>query len=140
MKTYILDSNALISFLTDRNLDQQAKIAKVFNDAADLKVKILCPQNVLTEFVYVMQTVYQVNSSEIKTMINDFMGLPGTQIFHDINMKLLLNYWPDCFPDFGDAIVAAVCKGKKGSFVFSFDRKFNAKLKKLGLSVVTFKK
>jgi predicted nucleic-acid-binding protein len=138
VKTYILDTNALISFLTDRNLDQQVKIAKIFNDAADLKVKILCPQNVLTEFVYVMQTVYQVNSSEIKTMINDFIGLPGTQIFHDINMKLLLNYWPDHFPDFGDAIVAAVCKVKKGSFVFSFDRKFNAKLKKLGLSVVTF--
>ena len=37
MKTYILDTNALISFLTDRNLDQQVKIAKVFNDAAKLK-------------------------------------------------------------------------------------------------------
>ena len=52
MKKRVIDTNALISFVTDRNPDQQEKAAAIFEDAARLKATILCPQNVLTEFVY----------------------------------------------------------------------------------------
>jgi len=54
MKKVVVDTNGLISFVTDRSPAQQGKIAAVFEDAARLKAAILCPQNVLTEFVYVL--------------------------------------------------------------------------------------
>jgi predicted nucleic-acid-binding protein len=135
MKKCIIDTNALISFVTDREPKQQAKIANVFADASQLKVRILCPQNVLTEFVYVMDNVYKIESAGINRMIQDFIKLPGIEIVHEINLQILLSFWPEHFADYGDAIIAAVCKDTKGSSVASFDRKFRAKLKKLGLSV-----
>jgi predicted nucleic-acid-binding protein len=135
MKKCIIDTNALISFVTDREPRQQAKIANVFADAAQLKVRILCPQNVLTEFVYVMDNVYQIENAEIKQMIQDFIKLPGIEIVHEINLQILFSFWPEHFADYGDAIIATVCKDTKGSSVVSFDRKFRAKLKKQCLPI-----
>ncbi|UCD77547.1 MAG: PIN domain-containing protein [Desulfobacterales bacterium] len=140
MKKYIIDTNALISFVTDRNPGQQDKIAAVFDRAAQLKVKVLCPQNVLTEFVYVMNSVYDVANAEIRDMVKDFISMPGVEIVHEINLQTLLSYWPEKVPDYGDAIIAVLCKDTSGSSVATFDQKFRAKLKKLDLAIISFKK
>lgn len=138
MKKYIIDTNALISFVTDRNLDQQDEIDRLLKNAARLKILVLCPQNVLTEFVYVMDKVYQIPKPKINEMIQDFIDMPGIEVVHDLNMKTLLAYWPVHFKDYGDAIVAALCKNTKGSMIATFDHKFRVKLKKLGLLVYSF--
>jgi len=138
VKKYIIDTNALISFVTDRNPDQQIEIDRLFKDAARLKIMVLCPQNVLTEFVYVMDKVYQIPKPEINKMVRDFIDMPGIEVVHDLNMKTLLAYWPEHFKDYGDAIVAALCKNVKGSLIATFDLKFRTKVKKLGLNVYSF--
>ena len=140
MKKYIIDTNALISFVTDRNPTQQAKIANLLDSATQLKVRVLCPQNVLTEFVYVMDSVYGIGKTEIRDIIKDFIRLPGVEIVHQINLKTLFTYWPEKVPDYGDAIIAVLCKDTKGASVATFDRKFRAKLKKLGLAALAFDK
>jgi len=134
VKKYIIDTNALISFVTDKNPDQQVKIDKLFNDAARLRILVLCPQNVLTEFVYVMDKVYQIPKSEINKIVRDFIDMPGIEVVHDLDMKTLMSYWPEVFKDYGDAIIATLCKNTKGSLIATFDRKFRTKLKKIGLS------
>ena len=138
MKKHIIDTNALISFVTDRNPTQQAKIANLLDSAAQLKVRVLCPQNVLTEFVYVMDSVYGIDQTEIRDIARDFIKLPGLEIVHQISLKTLFTFWPERVPDYGDAIIAALCKDTKGASVATFDRKFRAKLKKLGLSLFSF--
>jgi predicted nucleic acid-binding protein len=136
----IIDTNALISFVTDRNPAQQDKIAKLLDDAVQLKVRVLCPQNVLTEFIYVMDTVYNIRKTEIRNIVKDFINLPGIEIIHRINLKTLFVLWPEKVPDYGDAIIAALCKDTTGSSVATFDRKFRIKLKKLDLSTTLFDK
>ena len=140
MRKCIIDTNALISFVTDRNPAQQDKIAKLLEDAVQLKVRVLCPQNVLTEFIYVMDAVYRVRKTEIRDIVKDFINLPGIEIVHQINLKTLFVFWPEKVPDFGDAIIAALCKDTTGASVATFDRKFRIKLKKLDLPMTTFDK
>jgi predicted nucleic-acid-binding protein len=62
MKKIIIDTNILLSFITDRDLTQQKMASGIFNDASQLKYLILCPQNVLTEFVFVLDKIYGVSS------------------------------------------------------------------------------
>jgi predicted nucleic-acid-binding protein len=138
LKNYIIDTNALISFVTDRNATQQGKISTLFDSAVRLKVGVLCPQNVLTEFVYVMDAVYGIGKDEIRDIIRDFIRLPGVEVVHQINLKTLCTLWPEKVPDYGDAIIASLCKDTKGTSVATFDRKFRAKLKKLGLATSPF--
>ena len=134
MKKYIIDTNALISFITDRNLKQQQIMKAVFETASLLKGIILCHSQVLTEFVYVMEKIYQVPPEEIKEMVMDFMILPGVRVVQEINFKAVFDYWPKVIPDFGDALVAALCKEQKGSVLLTFDQKLIRQIKTAGLT------
>jgi predicted nucleic-acid-binding protein len=133
VKKYIIDTNALISFVTDRNAEQQQKVAPLFESAANLKALILCHQYVLTEFIYVMDRVYHVPKGEIGRMITDFVDMPGIEIIHEVDFDAVLSYWPDPLPDFGDAVLAWVGKVRRSAIV-TFDRKFTNNLKSLGLN------
>ena len=133
MKKYIIDTNALISFVTDRNPDQQQKVAPLFESAANLKALILCHQYVLTEFIYVMDRVYQVPKEEIRRIITDLVDMPGIEVINEIDFTAVLSCWPDPIPDFGDAVIASVSKIRKSAIV-TFDRKFAKNLKSLGMN------
>jgi predicted nucleic-acid-binding protein len=138
VKKLIIDTNALISFVADRNPAQQANIANLLCSAAQLKVRLLCPQNVLTEFVYVMDSVYNIGKPEIKEIVTDFINLPGVEIVYQIGLKTLFAIWPEKVPDYGDAIIASLCKDTRNTSIVTFDKRFKARLKRLDLSVFSF--
>ena len=135
MKEYIIDTNALISYVTDRNPDQQRKISEFFQEAEKIKGIILCPQNVLTEFIYVLDKVYGVSKDDIRMMVEDFLAMPGIDLVHEIDFPTVFNFWPEPLADFGDAIIASLGILHKGSVILTFDRKFSQTLRRLGLAV-----
>ena len=132
MKKYIIDTNALISFVTDRNPEQQNKITPLFEAVAKMKAMMLCHQYVLTEFIYVMDKIYGVPKNEISRIASDFVDMPGIEIIHEIDFNTVFSYWPDQIPDFGDAVIASVGKIRRSPIV-TFDRKFSSNLKAIGL-------
>lgn len=135
MKAYIIDTNALISFVTDRNLDQQAMMATLFDQAAGLACKILCHSHVLTEFVYVLDRVYAIDKGSIRRMIMDLIGMAGIEITYDIDFSMLLECWPDAVSDFGDAVVASLWFQHRYASVVTFDQRFIKELKKMDVRV-----
>jgi predicted nucleic-acid-binding protein len=138
MKKVIIDTNTMISFVTDRNVNQQKKSEKLFEEASRLKLIVLCHQNVLTEFVYVMEKIYRTKKGKIKEIISDFILMPGIELVHEIDMKQVLRFWPTEIPDYGDALLATLNKLNNNSSIATFDRKFQNALKKLSLSVYLF--
>ena len=135
MIRYVIDTNALISFVTDRNPEQQQKIAPLFESAAHMKAVMFCHQHVLTEFIFVLDRIYHVPKNEIGVMIKDLIEMPGIEVVQEVDFNTIFSWWPDPFPDFGDALIAAVGKTISGSLVVTFDRKFAANLKTLGISI-----
>jgi len=140
VRRYVIDTNALISFVTDRNLEQQRKIAPLFEAAAHVKAVIFCHHHVLTEFIYVLDRIYRVPKDEIGRMIKDLIEMPGIEVIQEVDFNAILSWWPDPIPDFGDALIAAVGKARSGSLVVTFDRKFAANLKSLGINILRFEK
>ena len=100
MKQYVIDTNGLISFVTDRNTGQQQRMAAILEAASQLRCTLICPQHVLTEFVFVMDRVYQIAKPEISVMIRDFAAMPGVEVLHEIDFSTLLALWPSAVPDF----------------------------------------
>jgi predicted nucleic acid-binding protein len=135
MKKLVLDTNVLISFLTDRNLAQQEKAAEIFSQAAAMQTEILCQQEVISEFVYVMNSVYQVNKSEIRGMLLDFAEMPGIEIVSGMDLAHVARLWPAQIADYGDAVLAALCQKTRNSAVATFDRKFIKELTVAGIAV-----
>ena len=138
MKKYIIDTNALISFVTDRNPDQQEKIAYLFEQAAQIKLFLVVHQHTLTEFIFVMEKVYSIPKKEIAHMVSDLIDLPGIEVANNIDFSRVLSWWPEHISDFGDAVIASICKNIKGSIVVTFDRKFMERLKALKLNFQIF--
>jgi predicted nucleic-acid-binding protein len=133
MKKYIIDTNVLISFVTDRNPEQQKIVAPLFESASRLKCSLICHHFVLTEFVFVMDKVYGTPKETINAMLRDLIAMPGITLYQDTDFGPLLSFWPSKIPDFGDALVAATAKVVKGAIVVTFDTKFKSALKTLGL-------
>lgn len=128
MKQYAIDTNALLSFVTDRNAAQQAIMTGVFEQVAAAQASILCPQNVIAEFVYVMETVYHQPKPSIRSIVTDFIAMPGVTIVDKTDFDTVFSLWPETFEDFGDAVVATCARSVKGASVITFDRRFMRKL------------
>lgn len=135
MKKYVIDTNAIISFVTDRNLAQQEAVAPLFAAASRLKCTLICHQFVLTEFVFVMDKVYATQKEIINAMVRDFIAMPGVELRHETDFNKVLSLWPGKIADFGDAIVASVGATIKGAVIVTFDGKFKSALKAQGISV-----
>jgi predicted nucleic-acid-binding protein len=136
LKTYVIDTNALLSFVTDRNPDQQEIMSTIFNQAIRLDCKILCHVHVITEFVYVLEKVYGHEKPSIRQMVMDFMLMPGIEIKHDIDLKILLEYWPNLISDFGDGVVASLWSKHPEAIVATFDKRFIKELLKINAQVL----
>ena len=138
MKQIIIDTNCLISFITDRNLTQQQKVARLLIDATKLKQIILCHHHVISEFVYVLSSVYQISDQTIRDMITDLIAMPGVELVTDININTILSYWPNHISDYGDAVLAAHCKNCKRTAIATFDKKLKNAAVTLGLPIFEF--
>jgi predicted nucleic acid-binding protein len=55
-------------------------------------------------------------------------------MINTVDSEVLLKLWPDKISDFGDAIVAVVCKAEKGARIVTFDEKFIRALHAMGLN------
>lgn len=136
MKKFILDTNALISYVTDRNIPQQEIIAPYIEAASRMKCSLICHQFVLSEFVFVMDKVYGTPKQTINSILQNLIELPGVEIFQQTDFKVVLSLWPSLITDFGDSLIAATAKSVKGATVITFDEKFKTALNKLGIRSV----
>lgn len=135
MKKIIIDTNCLLSFVSDRNLQQQKKISSLFKEAGHLNSLIICHHHIISEFIFVLSSIYSVETNEIHDMISDLIAMPGVKPATEVDMKTLLSLWPTIIPDYGDAVIAAHCKNTKGTAIATFDKRFNKALKRANISI-----
>lgn len=134
MKRIVLDANVLLSYLTDRDPQQQEAAARLFNQAAEGEHALVLHQVAITEMVYVLRNVYRVEKIEIAAMIREVLALPGIIAMDEIVWSLLLDLWPGKFHDFGDAALAAVAIDGRYDAVATFDSPFARQLERQGLA------
>lgn len=135
MKRVVIDTNVLISFVTDRNLEQQGQAARIFEAAKRSRITVVCHQNVVTEFVYVLDRIYHVEPITVQNMLRNLIEMPGIELVNDLDFSHLLAVWPGKCPDYGDAVLLAFCKGHKDIRPATFDRKFARQAHNIGIKL-----
>lgn len=133
MRRVVIDTNVLISFLTDRNAEQQAQATELFEAAAEGETELILHQMVISEMVYVLGNLYRVKVAEIAGMIDDLLCSPGVRPVDEVVWSRVLELWPDAFKDFADAVLAAVTIEERYEAVASFDQAFVRQLRRTGL-------
>ena len=132
----LVDTNVLISFLTDREPEQQALANELFEAAALGRLSVVLHQAVLSESVYALRSLYRLEDALIRSHLQKLLALPGVSPHDELAWPLLLDLWPDSLGDFADAALAAVALQQRSFRIATFDRKFLRGLRKLDLPVL----
>ena len=136
MSRIVLDTNVLVSFLTDRDLAQQVRAAKLFAAAASGVDELALPQVVATEMVYVLTNLYKLDASSVAAILADLLALPGILPLDSVDWPAVLDLWPKRYADFTDACLAAVAQQGRFDAVATFDRPFARQLARESLTTV----
>jgi predicted nucleic acid-binding protein len=133
MTRVVLDTNVLVSFLTDRNLTQQAQAARLLTRAAAGEIQVILHQTVVMELAYVLRNLYSMSSEEVAPLLRDLLALPGVVVADRLPWSTVLDLWPSQIPDLADAILAAVASVDRCDAIATFDRAFRRRVAKLGV-------
>jgi len=77
VKRLLLDTNVLISFLTNRNRAQQDRATELLESAADGHLDLLVHQAVLFELAHVLLNLYGRKPEEVRQILEGLLSLPG---------------------------------------------------------------
>lgn len=134
MKRVVVDTNVLVSFLTDRNPEQQALARELLGGAVAGEIELILHQTVLTELVYVLGNLYDLDSSEISGILRDLLASPGIRPFDEVVWLQVVDSWPETYRDFSDAILASATSDNRFDSIATFDQRFARALVRQGLN------
>jgi predicted nucleic acid-binding protein len=132
---FLVDTNGLISFVTDRSPEQQNKIEPYFTRAAEGTCSIFVTGTTIAEFVYVLEKVYGRSAEEIASLLHAFLSTPGFNVVSAFDLIKVLNIWPGKITDYGDAVIAAVAEAYVYT-ILTFDRPFARQLQRQQIQYV----
>jgi predicted nucleic acid-binding protein len=133
MAHVLVDTNVLVSFLTDRNPRQQKVAAGLFAEAQSGSHRLVLHQAVITELVYVLGNLYQVPPARVRDTLESLVSFPAVEILDDVPWPKLFGIWPETMADFADAILASVATTGASDTVATFDSDFRKRLGRLGV-------
>ena len=129
-----VDTNVILSFLTDRNPRQQEQAAELFATAAAGDLRLVLHQTVISESVHVMRNLYEMKPSNVAAILRDLVALPGVATINELEWSMVFDLWPRRLGDFGDACLAAVAKADAFDALATFDVGFAKRLRRHGLA------
>jgi predicted nucleic acid-binding protein len=138
MNRIVIDTNIVISFLTNRSLEQQQQAANLFEAASAGKHELLLHQIVVTEVVYVLHNIYRQTVEEVAASVRDLIELPGVVVLDKMPWGDLWDLWPREVEEYADAALVAVTRSGRHDYLATFDRKLRRRLMALGVSPFPF--
>ena len=129
-----VDTNVIVSFLTDRNPRQQARAAELFAAAAAGDLRIVLHQTVISESVYVLRNLYETKPANVAAILRDLLALPGVVTIDELVWSAVLSLWPRRIADFGDACLASAAKSHAFDALATFDTGFRKRIRRQGLA------
>lgn len=133
MTSWLIDTNCLVSFVTDRNPSQRALVRRWLAEAAGLSRQLVVLSHVIGEFVYALQTVHGASRHTVAQMVGDLLRQPGVEHSARFEIDTLLELWPEQVKGYGDAAIAAVAR-VTGMPILTFDRIFCRQIARLDIA------
>lgn len=121
----ILDTNVLVRYFTEDDIEQAARAYALFDDLDEGKRSVVLPEAVIAETVFVLSRIYRIDNETIQTGLSALLKIGRIQV---PNKRVVLDAL-DLFAEHPrlsivDALCAAHAKALSDQTVLSFDRDF----------------
>lgn len=124
-----LDTNLLIRYLTNDDPVKADRVDRLLCQAAEGKVRLVTAEIVIAELVWVLESFYLLNRTDIREKVDAILATPGLEV---VNRKLVqeaIGLYADAGIDFIDAYIVALMGKLDIRGIYSFDKKHLSRLK-----------
>ena len=122
-KRAVIDTNILVRYLTEDDPSKANDVKRLLIRAAQDEVRLLIPSVVIAELVWVLQSFYKLERSEIVPLLNAILHTYGVEVSDRPVVSDAIALYRDGTADFIDAWIVAFAKAAEVRAVFTFDRK-----------------
>jgi predicted nucleic acid-binding protein len=131
MKSYFVDTNIFIRYLTNDDPVKADRVEKLLSEAAAGKVRLVTAEMVLAEVVWVLESFYGLKNVEVGSMVKAILATPGLEVLNSVLVEKALEYYLAHNIDFVDAYIVAVMDKRKISDIYSYDKKHLSRIKSI---------
>ena len=122
-KRAVIDTNLLVRYLTEDDPSKANEVKRLLLKAAEGEVRIIIPSVVIAELVWVLQSFYKLDRSEIVPLLNAILHTHGVEVSDKAVVSEAIALYRDGTLDFIDAWIVAFAKAAGVRSVYTFDRK-----------------
>jgi predicted nucleic-acid-binding protein len=123
LKKVVIDTNLLVRYLTEDNPQKAKAVENLLNKAERGDLKILVPSVVIAELVWVLESFYQMHSSEIAELVDAILNTPGIEATEKSIIVSALKLYTTKNIDLIDAWIIEFAKDRGIKTVYTFDKK-----------------
>ncbi len=124
MKTFYVDTNVVLRFITGSPPDQAAQVKKLFEAADKGEAALILDEIVLAETVWVLSSFYQFDKQVIKEVLQVLIAHQGIVMEDEASALLALSLYADLNVDFEDALLSVHMDQAGVREIVTFDRHF----------------
>ncbi len=122
-KRAVIDTNLLVRYLTEDDPSKAHDVKRLLLKAAQGEVRLLIPSVVIAELVWVLQSFYKLERSEIVPLLNAILHTHGVEVSEKLVVSEAITLYRDGTIDFIDAWIISFAKTAGVRVVYTFDRK-----------------
>ncbi|MCK9418995.1 MAG: type II toxin-antitoxin system VapC family toxin [Nitrospirae bacterium] len=122
-KRAVIDTNLLVRYLTGDDPSKANDVKRLLLKAAQGEIRLLIPSIVIAELVWILQSFYKLERSEIVPLLNAILHTHGVEVSDKGIVSDAIAIYRDEVIDFIDAWIVAFAKTVEVRAVYTFDRK-----------------
>jgi predicted nucleic-acid-binding protein len=119
----VIDTNLLVRYLTGDDSQKAKAVDNLLSKAAKGELKIFIPSIVIAELVWVLESFYQMYSSEIAELVEAVLYTPGIKVTEKSIIASALKLYRTKNIDLIDAWIIEFAKDRGIKTIYTFDKK-----------------
>jgi uncharacterized protein len=123
MKTFFIDTNLFVRYLTNDDPEKAEKVERLLAEAKSGSIGLVTAEMVIAELIWVLESAYGLKNSQIAPMIKAILATPGLKVTNASLVAKSLEFYEAQHVDFVDGYLVALMEKMGISEIFSFDKK-----------------
>jgi len=128
MTSWFVDANVFLRFLTVDDQGQHERAARLFEKAAQGRIRLVCGPPVLFELAWTLRAAYKTPRANVVEILSAIYSMPGITLTDGSLVAAALAHASETGVEFADAYIAASARAAACSGIATFDRKDFARL------------